>query len=199
MDRDACWRAVAAERLSLADLLDGLTDAQWEQPSLCAGWRVRDVASHLVLGANPPGWPTRLGWGLRKAGRFHPLNRDVAIHYADRPAGDLVADLRKHADSRRVPAPIVVDHRTALLDVLVHGQDIAIPLGLRRDMPLDAARVAADRAWTMGWPFWARRRLRGYRISATDCDWAAGEGMPVDGPIRAILLLLTGRLGVSEL
>ena len=37
-----------AERLELADLLDTLTPEQWAAPSLCAGWSVRDVCSHLI-------------------------------------------------------------------------------------------------------------------------------------------------------
>jgi len=35
---------------------------------------------------------------------------------------------------------------------------------------------------------------------ATDCDWSAGEGLVVEGPIAAILLLLTGRrAGLAQL
>ena len=49
MDRDEVWRAIDAERISLADLLDSLGEREWETPSLCAGWRVRDVAAHLTL------------------------------------------------------------------------------------------------------------------------------------------------------
>jgi Mycothiol maleylpyruvate isomerase N-terminal domain len=33
--------AVAAEFVSLADLLAAASDAQWDTPSLCEGWRVR--------------------------------------------------------------------------------------------------------------------------------------------------------------
>ena len=68
-----------------------------------------------------------------------------------------------------------------------------MPLGLPATMPLEAAREGADRVWRMGWPFWARRRLRGVRLAATDVDWEAGEGVEVRGPIQALLLLLTGR------
>jgi uncharacterized protein (TIGR03083 family) len=49
MEIDDVWRAIDHERLSLADLLEGLTAEQWEVPSLCAGWRARDVAAHLTL------------------------------------------------------------------------------------------------------------------------------------------------------
>lgn len=31
------------------------------------------------------------------------------------------------------------------------------------------------------------------RLQATDTDWAVGEGAQVEGPIAALLLLLTGR------
>lgn len=38
----------AAERAEMADFLESLSAEQWEAPSLCAGWRVRDVAAHVV-------------------------------------------------------------------------------------------------------------------------------------------------------
>ena len=49
----------------------------------------------------------------------------------------------------------------------------------------------------MGWPFWARRRLRGLRLTATDTDWSAGQGAELRGPIQAVLLLLTGRTAAA--
>jgi len=79
----------------------------------------------------------------------------------------------------------------------VHGQDVAIPLGRELPMPRDAATAAATRAWTMGWPFWARRRLRGLRLVASDTDWTAGRGEELTGPIGALVLLLTGRTAVA--
>jgi hypothetical protein len=63
-------------------------------------------------------------------------------------------------------------------------------------MPLGSAREGAERVWRMGWPFWARRRLRGLRLTATDVDWSAGQGAEVRGAIQDLLLLLTGRTAV---
>ena len=60
-------------------------------------------------------------------------------------------------------------------------------------MPRVAAGAGATRVWGMGFPFWARRRLRGYRLTATDIEWPVGAGAEVRGPISAQLLLLTGR------
>ncbi len=36
------------EREEFAALLDGLTPQQWESPTLCELWRVREVAVHTV-------------------------------------------------------------------------------------------------------------------------------------------------------
>jgi uncharacterized protein (TIGR03083 family) len=38
------------ERRALVDLLTGLTPAEWEQPTVCYGWSVKDVALHILGG-----------------------------------------------------------------------------------------------------------------------------------------------------
>jgi uncharacterized protein (TIGR03083 family) len=196
MNPEDSWRAIAGLRLGLADLLDQLTEAEWEAASLCAGWRVRDVAAHVAMAPQVPGVRALLADAVRARGRFHRLNHDVAVRHADsRPSTQLVAELREHAESRRLPA--VTNYRNIVLDVVVHGQDIAIPLRRELAVPRDAAVAAATRAWTMGWPFWARRRVRGVRLFATDADWAAGQGEALHGPIDAIVLLLTGRTAAA--
>ena len=148
------------------------------------------------MAPQPPGLGAMVREGVRARGSFHRLNHDVAVRHAERSTDRLVAELREHAGSRRLPA--VTSYRNIVPDVLVHGQDIAIPLGLDRPMPVAAATAGATRVWTMGWPFWARRRLRGIRLRATDADWSAGDGdTEVRGPIGALLLLLTGRTGAA--
>ena len=192
MDRDEVWRAVDEQRSSLADLLDELSDREWETPSLCAGWRVREVAAHLTL-SHMAALPAALAL-LRARGSFDRMVRDTAIRQAALPTGEFGARLRAMVGSRR-KAPGISDLEP-LLDVLVHGQDIAIPLGRSRTVPGEAAAVVATRAWTMGRPFHARRRLEGFRLVATDHVWTAGEGSRVEGPVGALLLLVTGRTAV---
>jgi uncharacterized protein (TIGR03083 family) len=191
MDEETSWTVIAEQRLALADLLDGLTADEWEHPSLCAGWRVRDVAAHVAMAPQPPPLAVMLGTTIRARGNFDRINHDLAVRHAPGPPAEVVAQLRRHAASRRLP--VVTNYRNIVVDVLVHGQDVAIPLGRDLPMPIAAARAAADRVWTMGWPFHARRRLRGMRLTATDTDWSAGAGDDVTGPIAALLLLLTGR------
>jgi uncharacterized protein (TIGR03083 family) len=191
VDAEHSWQAIEHQRRSLADLLENLTEEQWETPSLCDRWRVRDVAAPVAMAPQPPSIAGMLVEGARARGRFHILNHDTAVRHADRPGADLVGELRAHAASRRLPA--VTNYRNILFDVLVHAQDIALPLGLDHPMPVEAARAGAQRVWTMGWPFWARRRLRSFRLVASDIDWTAGEGAIVEGPVAALLVLLTGR------
>jgi uncharacterized protein (TIGR03083 family) len=191
VDAEESWRVIAAERRSLADLLDGLSTEDWARASLCAGWRIRDVAAHVAMAPQVPGLGAMLADGIRARGRFHRLNHDTAVRHAGRPTSAIVEELRRYADSRRLP--VVTSYRNILFDILVHGQDIALPLGLSRPVPVDAARAGADRVWTMGWPFWAKRRLRGVRLVATDTDWSAGSGAELSGPMDALLLVLTGR------
>jgi len=46
---DHIWSAIDGQRGRVADLLESLTDEQWQHPSLCEGWTVRDVGAHLTL------------------------------------------------------------------------------------------------------------------------------------------------------
>jgi uncharacterized protein (TIGR03083 family) len=191
--RDATWRYVDSERLGLADLLDDLTDEEWETPSLCARWRIRDVVAHLALAHTGV---AQAGRDLVRArGRLDVMIRDSAVRHARAPREQLVGQIRRMAGSRR-RAP-GVSYVEPLIDVLVHGQDIALPLHRMRPIPADAAVIAAQRVWTMPWPlsttFRARSRLSGFELVADDADWSAGRGARVEGPIGALLMLLTGR------
>ena len=191
MDVEAKWAAIAGRRRALAQLVEGRPDEDWERPSLCAEWRIRDVVAHVALTPHSPTVGAILLAAVRARGDFDRVNRDMARAYAARPPAELVADLRGSADSRRKPAITTLDN--LLFDVLVHVQDVALPLGVECPPPPAAAREGVERVWRMGWPFWAKRKLRGLRLEATDVDWTVGDGPVVRGPAQALLLLLTGR------
>ena len=189
MDVDTVWSHVDQQRGEVADLLDSLDAADWEHPSLCRGWRVRDVAAHLALAQTGP---AAAAWDLLRArGSFDRMIHDSAVRAARRPTGEHADRLRAMVGSRRT-APVVTPLEP-LIDVLVHAQDVVRPLGRTRDVPPDAAAVAAQRAWSMGFPFRARRRLGPVRLVATDHPWSTGEGEEVRGTVGDLLLLVTGR------
>ncbi|MDT5210571.1 MAG: hypothetical protein QOF67_2986 [Mycobacterium sp.] len=191
MDAETSWRVIEQERLSLAALLANLTDDQWNAPSLCGGWRVKDVAAHVAMTPQPPTLRAVAGELVRARGSFVNATRDLAVRFAERPGADLVAEIRQHAASRRLPK--VTNYRNIVLDILVHGQDIAIPLGIPREMPKAAAVAGVERARMIGWLLGVKRSVKRFRFVATDVDWAAGDGPEVRGPVSALLLLLTGR------
>src|SRR3954454_3487789 len=130
------WRLVRRERLSLARMLDQVSDEQWTTPSLCSEWSVHHVLAHLVM--TPAGEPhvwamTQALW--RAHGHLWEAGRDIAVSYASRSPQELVASLRETADART--KPVFALSQNILLDVVVHGQDIAVPLGLHRPVPDD--------------------------------------------------------------
>jgi len=190
VDTEQVWKTVEEQRLDLADFLETLDPAAWDTPSLCAGWRVWEVVAHLTLPGRAS--PLRAFAGvIRARGSLNGYVRADAIAHASHSPEELVAELRTIAGARyHPPGAKPVD---PLVDVLVHGQDIAIPLGVPRQMPTEAAVAAAERVWAMRFPFFARRRLRGKRLRATNADWAAGTGDEVEAPIETLLLMLTGR------
>jgi hypothetical protein len=60
-------------------------------------------------------------------------------------------------------------------------------------VPTEPGIAGFERVWSMGWPFWAKRRLRGLRLVASDAPLDVGAGQVVEGPVVALLLLVTGR------
>ncbi|MGW0246897.1 maleylpyruvate isomerase family mycothiol-dependent enzyme [Nocardia goodfellowii] len=191
------WDAVADERRNLHALLAGLPGPAWDHPSLCADWQVRDVVAHVILSAD-----AGLGWILRELirarGSLDRAIRDTAIRHARRTStSGLLAELHAGIPNRTTALGTTPADR--LMDLLVHGQDIAVPLGLSYEMPHSSAQVALDRLWTTGAPFHARKKLRGYRLVATDTDWAAGAGQTIAAPIATLLMVVTGRVEVDRI
>jgi uncharacterized protein (TIGR03083 family) len=193
LDADTIWRYIDEQRSDLAGLLDTLTPDQWVAASLCAGWSVRDVAAHLThshLGAR-----NLLGAAVRSGFRFDAMmNRLVATD--NRTPEDVTAQLRAMVGSRRrPPTPTPLD---PLMDVLVHGQDIAVPLGVDRQLPGPAAVAVAERLWHMRFPMNPRRTLPRVRLVADDAELAVGDGDTVRAPIRDLVMVLAGRRPLSS-
>ena len=82
MDAESYWRVIGSERRGLAELLASLTDEQWETPSLCADWRVRDVAAHVALVPTAPGLLALIGGVVKVGGNPNRYNHDLAVRHA---------------------------------------------------------------------------------------------------------------------
>ncbi|MFI0408309.1 maleylpyruvate isomerase family mycothiol-dependent enzyme [Actinomadura sp. 3N508] len=180
------------ERAELAAFLETLTPEQWEAPSLCAGWRVRDVVAHMIsyedLGVRELA-------GRIAQGRF-TVSRTNAVGVAGagtRTPEELLAMLRRRLQPTGLTAGL--SGLIALTDGVIHHQDIRRPLGRSREIPAERLLPAlrgALRSPAIG-GFW---RARGVRLVATDLDWSRGSGPDVRGPAEALLMVIAGRRGI---
>jgi uncharacterized protein (TIGR03083 family) len=193
MDSETIWQHIDTERSRLADLLESLPRAAWEQHSLCEGWSVRDVGAHLTFSHSrlrDVAWPA-----LRTGFRYNEMIRYAALH-SPLIRTQIVATLRGFVGSRR-RVPFVTELEP-LLDILVHSQDICVPLGIEHPMPVDAAVAAADRVLSLRGPMRLWEPPCGVRLVATDANWAYGEGVEKRALIQSHLLTLTGRRRASS-
>ncbi|MGH3439089.1 MAG: maleylpyruvate isomerase family mycothiol-dependent enzyme [Sciscionella sp.] len=185
-----------AERRDLADYLDTLTEEQWEQPSLCPGWTVRDVVGHLPS-YDELGWPAVLVLFVRSGFSLARCNQVGVEHSRRLSTEQLVARLRTHAVPRGVTA--MFGSAIALTDGVIHHQDIRRALRHPRTVPegrLVAALKFAPRARALPAP----ANVRDLRLVATDVDWTHGTGQEVSGPGEALLVTLAGRRqGLADL
>jgi uncharacterized protein (TIGR03083 family) len=191
MERSDVWTAIDDQRRALVRLLEDLSEEEWRRPSLCEGWTVRQVAAHLALQNTTWSATPRAVLGLIRHGGMNGMIHATACRHAELPVEVIVGEIRDRIGVFR-PLPTLTFRETAI-DYLVHGQDIAVPLGRPLPMPPGLAVIAADRVWATPRMFHARKKLAGYRLVADDAPWSAGQGQEICGPIRALLLLLTGR------
>ncbi|MEV6280964.1 maleylpyruvate isomerase family mycothiol-dependent enzyme [Nocardia sp. NPDC051832] len=173
---------LASERLELVTLLRTLTAEEWETPSLCAGWTVRDVVGHLLSDDISP-----LAYGaivVRNRFSVGRSNEYLVRKARALPTAQLVDKLEAAGTLSRYSPTLV------LADTLVHQQDIRRPLGRPRTISADRLRMVLDHPDPFAFPW---KRTRGLRFVATDLDWADGSGPEVRGPGEALALAVGGR------
>ena len=181
-----------AERERLASLLAELTPEQWDTPSLCAGWRVRDVVAHITFPFRTT--PLRFFTGLAAA-RFS-INR-YADTAARRDAARMSADelLRALRDNVRHPwQPPGGGQVGALSHDVIHGLDLSEPLGLPAAPPERIALVLGNASASPRALAFFGVDLTGVTLRTPDADLTFGTGdSVVELPAKDLLLTITGR------
>ncbi|MFD8328466.1 maleylpyruvate isomerase family mycothiol-dependent enzyme [Streptomyces lydicus] len=180
---------IAAERRELADLLDGLPDEQWDAPTLCAGWRVREVAAHMSMGFRYS-FPKVAAELVRAGGSLHRMTDRLARRDAAASPRQLAGFLRDNAHHPWTPP--VGGLASALGHDVVHGLDITVALGHDRRVPEDRLRVLLDHVTARSARFFGAD-LAGIQLRATDLDWSFGTGTPLTGTGADLLLVAFGR------
>ena len=181
---------IAAERHAFGDVLEGLPASDWDAPSLCSGWRVREVVAHMTMPFRYPA-PRFLGEMVRSRGDFARMADRVARRDAQAPIGTLLEGWRTNENHPWKPPG--GGRKGALTHDVVHGLDITIPLGIEHPVSEPALRVVLDHATT---PLSLKHfglDLTGIRLEADDLDWSFGDGEPLRGRARHLLMVLMDR------
>jgi uncharacterized protein (TIGR03085 family) len=181
------------ERSQLCDLLAALGP---DQPTLCAGWRTRDLAAHLVLREGRPdampgiALPGLARWTARVQGSL-----------ASGDFGQLVTRLR-HGPPRLSPyRPARIDEAVNGVEFFVHHEDVrrAQPDWVPRRLPVEVEDVLWRRARSVGRLRWWRARY-GVTLVRDSGERAvvrrAPAGAPaaeLHGPAAELLMYAFGR------
>jgi uncharacterized protein (TIGR03083 family) len=186
------YARTTSNRLLIADFLETLDDTQWQAETLCAGWTVGHLAAHFVQ-------PMLVGFGrffvvaLRYRGDTDRTVDHFTRRLARKPRHELIALLRAHAADRVNPPR--VGPMGPFADTCVHLRDIARPLGLAADVPVEDWRILLDYLVSpaVAPALVPPGRLDGLELIATDTEWRSGSGTRVTGPIEALGMAVCGR------
>lgn len=178
-----------AERRDFAELLGELTVDEWEAPTLCADWTVRDVVAHAFSFEDLR--PRQVA-ALVVRGRLNvdQINKLALDPFRRDTPEQLLGRVRAHL----TPRGLTTGFRggIALTDGLIHQQDIRRPLGRPRTIPAERIRPVLD--FAVGSPtLGARKLLRDLQLVADDLDWGRGRGWVLRGPGEALLMAIAGR------
>ncbi|WP_232384961.1 maleylpyruvate isomerase family mycothiol-dependent enzyme [Actinomadura violacea] len=190
MTEDKIRAEVAAERREQAGMLAGLRPEQWDAPTLCEGWRVREVIAHTTMPYRTS-LPRFLLDMVKAGGRFNLMadrsaRRDAAALSADQ----LLAQLRDNIDHPWTPPG--GGAVGALSHDVIHGLDITVGAGLDRRPPVDRIALVLDGMRPKNVAYF-KTDLDGVKLEATDLDWSYGTGTPVRGLAGDLLLVVCGR------
>jgi uncharacterized protein (TIGR03083 family) len=181
---------IAAERQAMAAVLNGLPEQSWNAPTLCDGWRVREVVAHMEMlyQYSPVRFLAELA---RSHGRFNRMADRCARRDGSAAPAELVAVMAAHAMPAR--APVGVGFEGALIHDVIHGLDVTVPLGLDRRLPEDTLRAVLDGVVKPRSLKAFKPSLDGVKLHADDLDWSYGSGTPVCGAGQDLALVICGR------
>lgn len=186
------WKHIHAERRQMAETWTAMSSGQWTAQSWCQGWSVQDTAGHIVAAAEQT--PPNFYKELASAGfRFNVFTDRGARRLGAVGPDELVRRLRaRTSTTNHPPAPVMA----MLGEIVVHGEDIRRPLGLKHQPPDEALVAVADSWKNSNLLIGSKRRITGLRLRATDTEWVHGDGPEVSGPLLSLILAMTGRKDV---
>jgi uncharacterized protein (TIGR03083 family) len=189
---DEIYTWTSRNRLLIVDVLESLDDADWNMPTLCSGWTVRHMAAHFTQ-PMLVSFPRFFLTAMRYRGDTDKTVDHFTRRLARTPPAQLINLLREHAADK--VNPLRVGPMGPFAETCLHLRDVARPLGLTVDVPIEHWRTLLD---YLASPAAAPAlvpagRLGGLTLAATDTDWVTGRGPEVHGPIEALAMAAAGR------
>jgi uncharacterized protein (TIGR03083 family) len=186
-------RLMQEESRDLADFLAGLSSADWDQPTLCTGWRVREVVSHMAAGHT-----ARLGGYLQLLARERfstdrASDRLARAFAASRNPEQILATFRRGTAGRPHGPTALIPRAELFTDHLVHHQDIRRPLGHPRQIPEPRLAAALHSLAHLSERVGSKSRMRGLRVICDDVTFSRGHGLDIRGPAESLIMALCGR------
>ncbi len=185
------WTRIQSYRQQLADQLDTLRVEEWDTPTRCDGWRVRDVIGHLVHLAEAS-QVSMANDILRNGILPDKALSALAIRHGQASSGPTLVQRLRAASGGRFHLP--GSPRTVVLgELIVHGADALEPVSRSLNVkPADASPVL-DAYRRVGRLAFHSKSTSKVRLVATDSDWSAGSGPEVRGTTVDLVQLLANR------
>ena len=185
------WTSIKNGREALGQYLAELTPDDWNKPSLCAGWTVKDVAAHmLVIPTMSKGQV--FGSFLRSGFNLDKMNNKlVQQQTAQMSTAEIAAKTRSSATSQGMPPGLKLPG--VFNELAIHSSDISEAVGKPFDLPTVDYVACLEYLKDVQPVFGAKKRITGLHLQATDSDWSTGSGPTVSGPSKQLLLALAGR------
>jgi uncharacterized protein (TIGR03083 family) len=184
-------QSIAEEYNALADLLESAGPPAWDAPSLCEGWRTREVVAHVTMPVRYSG-PAFMAELDAAGGDFTRLSNTVAARDGALPTERLLADLRSESLHRWQPPG--GGEEGALTHCVVHCLDVIEAVPLSRRMADERVRRVLSLVASPTAPNLFGTDLSGVELRADDLEWSYGSGALVVGPAQALALVVSGRL-----
>lgn len=185
------WTSIKNGREALGHYLAGIAADDWNKPSLCAGWTVKDTAAHmLVVPTMSRGQVFRsfLGSGFNLDKMNAKLVKKIT---AAMSAADIAAKTVASAGSQSMPPGLKLPG--VLTELVVHSSDISEGVGNPFALPVEDYLAALDHLKDTQSVFGSKMRIAGLTMRTTDAEWSTGSGPTVEGPAQQLLLAVAGR------
>jgi uncharacterized protein (TIGR03083 family) len=203
LNRQVVVPGMLAEYQSFGELIRGLSDTQWDSPSRCEGWRVADVAAHVVgqltdvvnFRLDGLGTPEVTKRQVEERRGRDPKELADELDSGAKSAGDLASTFDDAAWEAAGPPGVTGTLGFGLeslwFDTYLHDDDIRSALGMesRRTDALrpslsHLAQVLSDQGWGP-----AELALEGFETFPV----SGGGGRSVTGDAFEFVLASTGR------